>query len=201
VISQEILKNKEIKAVGKLIIHFLSEIVPANDGGIKTNMSAISDGIGETYKSVKNHIEILKSKGILKIKGGRYPVFYLKIPISPHRGELNDSISPHRGELKPHTYINNVVVVLLKKYGFDFGPIILEKLSRFSVSDQIRAIESTRAYAKSNPARYIERILDNDCKGIRLPDKQEKDPYAADRERLRIEREKTLRARQAYGRA
>lgn len=80
--------------------------------------------------------------------------------------------------------LDKVVVVLLEKYRFDFGPVTLEKLSRFSVSDQIKAIESTKAYATSNPARYIERILDNDCKGIRLPDKPMVDQYAADRERM-----------------
>lgn len=182
-IPQEILKNKNIKAVGKLIIHFLSEQTDIDkDGGIKTTVNQIADGIGEAPKNVRNNIYALKDNNILKIKGGRYPRFYLKISICPNKVKLNTPISPYKGKLKdPTYYIDNVVVVLLEKYGFDFGPVTLEKLSGFKISDQLKAIESTKLNAKSNPEVYIGKILDNNCKGIKLADK---DPYEAERKRI-----------------
>ena len=195
-IPQEILKNKDIKAIGKLIIHFLSEQKIEADGGIKTNAKKIANGIGEEQRNVKEHIKKLKKLNILNVKPGKYPVFYLKILIEPYSVPLNDLIVPYSVPLNPTTLLDNVVVVLLEKYGFDFGPVILEKLIRFPVSTQIKAIESTKAYSTLNPARYIERILDNDCKGIRLPDKPIDDQYAAEKERLEKLKAESLQAQQ-----
>lgn len=195
-IPKEILKNKDIKAIGKLIIYFLLEQQMTKDGGFKTTIAEIATGIGEDKRNIKEHIKKLKQKNILHVKTGRYPVFYFKFSMVHHSVPLNDSIVPYSVPLKPATYINNVVVVLLEKYGFDFGPMILEKLIRFPVSTQIKAIESTKAYSILNPARYIERILDNDCKGIRLPDKPIVDQYAAEKERLEKLKAESLQAQQ-----
>lgn len=175
--SKDILPLKNIKAVGKLIIYFLLDQKNIlSDGGVKTTIEQISNGIGEEVRNVKDHIKQLKQKNILRVKAGRYPVFYLKFSIERHSVPLNNSIERHSVPLNPPPaptpIIDNVVVVCLEKHGFEFGPIILEKLGRFPVEDQIAAIESTAANAKTNPSRYIEKILDNDCKGIKIVQKQ-----------------------------
>jgi hypothetical protein len=156
--------------------------------------------IGENKDYVKNLLMRLKRKKYLrtegkgknrKIIGNSQLLNKTDMVTSSYQNDQNGNSQLPK---KPPTYINNVVVVLLEKYGFDFGPVILEKLSRFSVSDQLRAIESTKAYATSNPARYIERILDNDCKGIKLPDKPIVDKYEAERKKIEQLRAESLTA-------
>jgi len=187
VIPQEILKNKDIKAIGKLIIHFLSEQKIEADGGIKTNAKKIADGIGEEQRNVKEHIKKLKKLNILNVKPGKYPIFYLKILIEHYSVPLNDLIVPYSVPLNPTTLLNKVVVVLLAKHGYEFGPATLKKLAEFSEQDQIRAIKSTARNSRINPEMYLNRILDNGCKGIRFNNSQsEIDPYKADKERLAL---------------
>lgn len=194
-IPQEILKNKDIKAIGKLIIHFLSEQKIEADGGIKTNAKKIADGIGEEQRNVKEHIKKLKKLNILNVKPGKYPIFYLKILIEHYSVPLNDLIVPYSVPLNPTTLLNKVVVVLLAKHSYEFGPATLKKLAEFSEQDQIRAIESTARNSKINPEMYLNRILDNDCKGIRLTDNQSNiDPYRADKERIAQHRLDTKKA-------
>lgn len=201
---QKIDRNKLPHAEKQILINI---VIQESEGNKNPNNELLGSNIGENKDYAKNLLMRLKNKGFLNLKGrGKNRRIEIEWPKFFGNSQLpnelfSNSQLPNMAPKIATPLLDNVVVVLLKKYGFDFGPVIIEKLIRFSVSDQLKAIESTKANAKSNPARYIERILDNDCKGISLPDKPEIDPYAADRERLRIERQETFKARQSYGRA
>lgn len=172
------------------------------NGNVLAKNKEISIKTGIKPNSVKVLMSQMKKDGFLKaekIDGKRALCLMDRdsgkrlMVINQNDKKVNRDL-PFRVSKQVAPLLNNVVVVLLEKYGFDFGPVIIEKLSRFSDSEQIKAIESTKAYATSNPARYIERILDNDCKGIRLPDKPITDQYAAERERIAILRAEAFEA-------
>ena len=172
-IDRDKLPHAEKQALIQIaILIFENNLTPDNQ--------AIGDGIGENKDYVKNILTRLKSKGFInpigRGKKRRIDIIWEKVfGNSQLPNDLfSNSQLPNQAPKSDPPLLDNVVVVLLEKYGFDFGPVILEKLIRFPVSTQIKAIESTKAYSILNPARYIERILDNDCKGIQLPDKPEK---------------------------
>lgn len=162
----------------------------------------LGNNIGETKDYAKNLVKRLKYKGFInpigRGKKRRIDIIWEKVfGNSQLPNDLfSNSQLPNQSPKSSPPLLDNVVVVLLEKYGFDFGPVILEKLVRFPVSTQIKAIESTKAYSILNPARYIERILDNNCKGIRLPDKPIVDHYAAEKERLEKLKAESLQAQQ-----
>jgi len=183
-IDRKILPHAEKNLLVSILIHL------GENGNIWPTNEQIGQRIGESKDYAKNLIMRLKNKGYLTITGRgknrRISVIEQKIfgnSQLPNQSFSNSQL-PNQAPKPAPPLLNKVVVVLLEKYGFNFGPVVIEKLSRFSDQDQIRAIESTKAYATSNPARYIERILDNDCKGIILPDKPVVDQYAAERERM-----------------
>lgn len=194
-IDRNTLPHAEKQALIQIaILIFENNLTPDNQ--------TIGDGIGENKHYVKNILARLKSKGFInpigRGKARRIDIIWEKVfgnSKLPNYAVGNSQL-PNKAPKSAPPLLNKVVVVLLEKYRFDFGPVILEKLSRFSDQDQIRAIESTKAYATSNPARYIEKILDNDCKGIRLPDKPMVDQYAADRERMERLRAESRQAQQ-----
>lgn len=162
----------------------------------------IGDGIGENKDYVKNLLARLKSKGFIKLigrgKNRKIDILWPKIfgnSQLPNYAVGNSQL-PNRAPKTALPYINNVVVVLLAKHSYEFGPATLKKLTEFSEQDQIRAIKSTARNSKINPEMYLNRILDNGCKGIRLNNSQsEIDPYKADRERLAVLIAETKKAR------
>jgi len=176
-IDRTILPHAEKQTLIQIaILLFENNLTPTNQ--------AIGDGIGENKDYIKNILTRLKSKGFINLigrgKSRRVDIVWPKIfgndqlPVTESfsnsqlpNTSIGNSQLPNRPPPPPTPILNKVVVVSLEKHGFDFGPVILEKLNRFSVEDQIAAIESTAANAKTNPSRYIEKILDNDCKGIK----------------------------------
>jgi len=161
----------------------------------------IGDGIGENKDYVKNLLARLKSKGFIKLigrgKNRKIDILWPKIfgnSQLPNYAVGNSQL-PNRAPKTAPPLLNKVVVVLLAKHSYEFGPATLKKLAEFSEQDQIRAIESTARNSKINPEMYLNRILDNDCKGIRLTDNQSNiDPYRADKERIAQHRLDTKKA-------
>ena len=174
----------------------------ASQGNKTPDNELLGNNIGETKDYAKNLVKRLKYKGFINPigRGKKRRIDIIWEKVFGNSQLPNDLFSksqlPNQAPKSAPPLLNKVVVVLLEKYGFDFGPVIIEKLSRFSDQDQIRAIESTKAYATLNPARYIERILDNDCKGVRLPDKPMVDQYTAEKERLKKLKAESLQAQQ-----
>jgi len=171
------------------------------ENNLNPDNQTIGDGIGENKDYVKNLLARLKSKGFIKLigrgKNRKIDILWPKIfgnSQLPNYAVGNSQL-PNRAPKTAPPLLNNVVVVLLAKHSYEFGPATLKKLAEFSEQDQIRAIESTARNSKINPEMYLNRILDNGCKGIRLTDNQSNlDPYRADKERIAQHRLDTKKA-------
>lgn len=105
-ITKELLKRKDITAIGKLIVCFLSTQRNIDEaGGIKSTIKEVADGIGEASRNVRKHVNILKKKNIIIFKGGRYPRFYFEDSIRHYDVTLKNSIRHYDVKLneKPET--------------------------------------------------------------------------------------------------
>jgi hypothetical protein len=170
-IPKNLRRDKKICPIAKLIYYFLSNAPADAKGWVRTSYKDIAFENGLEDWEIKDPIKELKDLGVLLVKGGRYPKYKIINSIGVNTPLLKlqtDSIGVNTPLLKPPTLLLKVVVVLLEKYGFAFGPKTLAKLAAFAEEDQIDAIESTKLNAKLNPESYINKILDNDCKGIKI---------------------------------
>jgi len=182
----------------KILVEIAMQIAESGKSSIKNKELSIKTAIRPS--SIKVLISQLKKDGFIqieKINGLR--TINLPNQICEKRLMVINQISEKvNGDLpfSAPPLLNNVVVVLLAKHGYEFGPATLKKLAEFSEQDQIRAIESTARNSKTNPEMYLNRILENGCKGIRLNNSQsEIDPYKADKERLALLIADTKKAR------
>lgn len=100
-IPEKTLKRKDLNPISKLVIYYLSkESNIDDDGGIKTTIEKIADGIGEEERNIKNIVKELKIKGIISVKAGRYPRFYFAESMVLYKVPLNRSIVPQVVPLK-----------------------------------------------------------------------------------------------------
>lgn len=195
---QQIDRNKLPHAEKQALIQIAILIFENN---LTPDNQTIGEGIGENKDYVKNILARLKNKGFLKLNGRgknrRIEILWPKIfgnSQLPNYAVGNSQL-PNQAPKSTPPLLNKVVVVLLAKHGYEFGPATLKKLAEFSEQDQIRAIESTARNSKTNPEMYLNRILENGCKGIKLTDNQSNiDPYRADRERIAQHRLDTKKA-------
>lgn len=181
----------------KILVEIAMQIAESGKSSIKNKELSIKTAIRPS--SIKVLISQLKKDGFIQIE----KINGLRTINLPNRicekrlMVINQTSEKVNGDLpfSAPPYINNVVVVLLAKHGYEFGPATLKKLAEFSEQDQIRAIESTARNSKTNPEMYLNRILENGCKGIKLTDNQSNiDPYRADRERIAQHRLNTKKA-------
>lgn len=75
-IDQRVLESKNLSPVSKLIINFLSDQDIYN--GVKITAGDIAKSIGCSHKQVKKAISDLKQYGLLMVKSGKYPVYFLQ---------------------------------------------------------------------------------------------------------------------------
>lgn len=181
----------------KILVEIAMQIAESGKSSIKNKELSIKTAIRPS--SIKVLISQLKKDGFIQIE----KINGLRTINLPNRicekrlMVINQTSEKVNGDLpfSAPPYINNVVVVLLAKHGYEFGPATFKKLAEFSEQDQIRAIESTARNSKVNPEMYLNRILENGCKGIKLTDNQSNiDPYRADRERIAQHRLDTKKA-------
>lgn len=153
----------------------------AENGNVLAKNKELSVKTGIKPNSVKVLMSQMKKDGFIKAEkiDGLRTINLMDHSSGKRLMVINQIPEKVNGDLpfSPPPLLDKVVVVLLEKYRFDFGPVTLKKLSRFPVSDQLKAIESTKYNAKKNPETYINRILDNGCKGIKLADNRTKTAY------------------------
>jgi hypothetical protein len=163
-LSSDILSPAKFKILVEIAIQ------AAENGNVLAKNKELSIKTGIKPNSIKVLMSQMKKNGFIrpeKIDGLR-TINLLDHKTGKRLMVINQISEKVNGDLPfpAPPLLNKVVVVLLEKYGFDIGPVQIEKLNRFDVETQILAIEYTKQNATSNPVKYLDRILDNDCKGI-----------------------------------
>lgn len=165
-LSSDILSPAKFKILVEIAIQ------AAENGNVLAKNKELSIKTGIKPNSVKVLMSQMKKDGFIRPEknDGLRTINLLDHSTGKRLMVINQTSEKVNGDLpfSAPPLLNKVVVVLLEKYGFDIGPVQAEKLNHFDVETQLSAIESTKQNSTSNPVKYLDRILDNDCKGIKL---------------------------------